>query len=129
LNAKFQTVSDFLRFSLVSEYRKNCAHIPPSPAIDIEATSGSLEDYDDRNGYLPDFLGAGSQSNMLKKLEILRNAHDPQGKASGTERKIHHRFLASRRSRRPRVKEGKNAERRSAPSELSHARGTQRSRV
>ena len=33
------------------------AHIPPSPEIELEAISGSLEDYDDRSGYLPDFLG------------------------------------------------------------------------
>jgi hypothetical protein len=36
------------------------AHIPSSPGIDIEAASGRPEDYDDRNGYLPDFLGEGT---------------------------------------------------------------------
>ena len=33
-----------------------------SPGIEAEATRGSPEDYDDRNGYLPDFLGAGASS-------------------------------------------------------------------
>jgi hypothetical protein len=36
-------------------------HTLPPPSIEIEATSGSPEDYDDRNGYLPDFLGGGSK--------------------------------------------------------------------
>jgi hypothetical protein len=36
------------------------AHLPPPPAVEPEAASGSSEDYDDRNGYLPDFLGEGS---------------------------------------------------------------------
>jgi hypothetical protein len=36
------------------------AHLPPSPNVDIEAASGTPEDYDDRNGYLPDFLGDDS---------------------------------------------------------------------
>jgi hypothetical protein len=31
-----------------------------SPALEAEATGGSREDYDDRNGYLPDFLGSSS---------------------------------------------------------------------
>jgi hypothetical protein len=31
-----------------------------SPRIEAEAIRGSPEDYDERNGYLPDFLGAGS---------------------------------------------------------------------
>jgi hypothetical protein len=34
-----------------------------SPGVDLEAASGSPEDYDDRNGYLPDFLGEGRPSN------------------------------------------------------------------
>jgi hypothetical protein len=36
------------------------AFMPASPGIEAEATRGSPEDYDDRNGYLADFLGAGS---------------------------------------------------------------------
>jgi hypothetical protein len=36
------------------------AHLPPPPAVEPEAASGSSEDYDDRNGYLPDFLGESS---------------------------------------------------------------------
>ena len=32
-----------------------------SPGVDLEASSGSPEDYDDRNGYLPDFLGGASR--------------------------------------------------------------------
>ena len=31
-----------------------------SPGIEAEATRGRVEDYEDRNGYLPDFLDAGS---------------------------------------------------------------------
>src|SRR5262245_59659460 len=50
------------------------AHISPSPAIDIEATSGSLTDYDDRNGYLPDFLGQGSD--LVVPLPLLRDTSD-----------------------------------------------------
>ena len=41
------------------------AHLPPSPNVDIEAASGTPEDYDDRNGYLPDFLGDDSDSLVL----------------------------------------------------------------
>jgi hypothetical protein len=36
------------------------AHLPPPPTVELEAASDSPEDYDDRNGYLPDFLGEGS---------------------------------------------------------------------
>ena len=36
------------------------AHLPPPTKVELEAASGSPEDYDDRNGYLPDFLGEGS---------------------------------------------------------------------
>jgi hypothetical protein len=32
----------------------------PPPTVELEAASGSPEDYDDRNGYLLDFLGEGS---------------------------------------------------------------------
>ena len=35
------------------------AHLPPPLRVELEAASGSPEDYD-RNGYLPDFLGEGS---------------------------------------------------------------------
>jgi hypothetical protein len=35
------------------------AHLPPPTKVELEAASGSPEDYDDRNGYLPDFLGEG----------------------------------------------------------------------
>lgn len=38
------------------------AFMPASPGIEVEATRGSPEDYDDRNGYLPDFLAAGQRS-------------------------------------------------------------------
>jgi hypothetical protein len=50
------------------------AHIPPTPGIDLEATSGSPEDYDDRNGYLPDFLGHGSD--FLVPLPLLKDTSD-----------------------------------------------------
>ena len=36
------------------------AFMVASLGIEAEATRGSPEDYDDRNGYLPDFLGVGS---------------------------------------------------------------------
>ena len=36
-----------------------------------ESTTGSSEDCDDRNGYLPDFLGEGS--NFLMPLPLLRD--------------------------------------------------------
>jgi len=45
-----------------------------SPGIEAEATRGSPEDYDDRNGYLPDFLGAGSD--FLVPLPLLRITDD-----------------------------------------------------
>ena len=45
-----------------------------SPGIEAEATRGSPEDYDDRNGYLADFLGAGSD--FLVPLPLLRVADD-----------------------------------------------------
>jgi hypothetical protein len=47
------------------------AHIPPSPGVDIEATSGRPEDYDDRNGYLPNFLGEGND--LVVPLPLLRD--------------------------------------------------------
>ena len=50
------------------------AHIPPSPDIELEATSGSPEDYDDRNGYLPDFLGDGSD--FLVPLPLPKDKSD-----------------------------------------------------
>jgi endonuclease G, mitochondrial len=46
----------------------------PSPDVDLEATSGSPEDYDDRNGYLPDFLGDGSD--FLVTLPVLKDKSD-----------------------------------------------------
>ncbi len=49
------------------------AHISP-PSIEIEATSGSPEDYDDRNGYLPEFLGEGSE--LLVGLPLLKDKGD-----------------------------------------------------
>jgi endonuclease G, mitochondrial len=49
------------------------AHIP-SPDVALEATSGNPEDYDDRNGYLPDFLGDGSD--FLVPLPLLRDKSD-----------------------------------------------------
>ena len=49
------------------------AHIP-SPDVELEATSGSPEDYDDRNGYLPDFLGDGSD--FLVPLPLLKDKSD-----------------------------------------------------
>ena len=45
-----------------------------SPGIEAEATRGSPEDYDDRNGNLPDFLGAGSD--FLVPLPLLRVTDD-----------------------------------------------------
>ena len=38
-----------------------------SPGFEVEATRGSPEDYDDRNGYLPDFLGASGRANAERK--------------------------------------------------------------
>jgi hypothetical protein len=49
------------------------AHIP-SPDVELEATSGSPEDYDDRNGYLPDFLG--DSSDFLVQLPLPRDKSD-----------------------------------------------------
>ena len=49
-----------------------CTHI--SPSIEIEATSGSPEDYDDRNGYLPEFLGEGSE--LLVGLPLPKDKGD-----------------------------------------------------
>ena len=49
------------------------AHIP-SPDVELEATSVSPEDYDDRNGYLPDFLG--DSSDFLVPLPLLRDKSD-----------------------------------------------------
>ena len=45
-----------------------------SPGIEAEATRGSPEDYDDRNGYLADFLGAGSD--FLVPLPLLKVTDD-----------------------------------------------------
>ena len=50
------------------------AFIPPSPRIEPEAISGRPEDYDDRNGYLPDFLG--DDSDFLVPLPPLRDKSD-----------------------------------------------------
>jgi endonuclease G, mitochondrial len=49
------------------------AHIP-SPNVELEATSGSPEDYDDRNGYLSDFLGDGSD--FIVPLPLLKDKSD-----------------------------------------------------
>ena len=49
------------------------AHIP-SPYVELEATSVSPEDYDDRNGYLPDFLG--DSSDFLVPLPLLKDKSD-----------------------------------------------------
>ena len=49
------------------------AHIP-SPDVELEATSVSPEDYDDRNGYLSDFLG--DSSDFLVPLPLLRDKSD-----------------------------------------------------
>ena len=51
-----------------------CAFMLASPGIEAEATRGSPEDYDDRNGYLPDFLGAGSD--FVVPLPLLRVTDD-----------------------------------------------------
>ena len=50
------------------------AHIPPSPGVDIEATSGRPEDYDDRNGYLPNFLGEGND--LVVPLPLPKDKED-----------------------------------------------------
>jgi hypothetical protein len=50
------------------------AHIPPQPNIQLEATSGSPKDYDDRNGYLADFLGDGG--GFLVPLPLLKAKGD-----------------------------------------------------
>ena len=49
------------------------AHIP-LPDAELEATSGSPEDYDDRKGYLPDFLGGSSD--FLVPFPLLRDKSD-----------------------------------------------------
>lgn len=36
------------------------AYMLSSPSVELETTGGSAEDYDDRNGYLPNFLGDSS---------------------------------------------------------------------
>ena len=46
----------------------------PSPYVELEATSVSPEDYDDRNGYLPDFLG--DSSDFRVPLPLLRDKSD-----------------------------------------------------
>jgi hypothetical protein len=50
------------------------AHLPPPPAVELEATSGNPEDYDDRNGYPPDFLCEGSD--FLVPLPLPRDKSD-----------------------------------------------------
>jgi hypothetical protein len=50
------------------------AQIAPSLAVDIEARSGSPEDYDDRNGYLADFLG--EDSDFLVPLPLPKDKGD-----------------------------------------------------
>ena len=46
----------------------------PPPTVELEAASGSPEDYDDRNGYLFDFLGDGSD--FLVPLPLLKEKSD-----------------------------------------------------
>jgi endonuclease G, mitochondrial len=48
-------------------------HIP-SPHVELEDASGRPEDYDDRNGYLADFLG--DRSDFLVPLPLLRDKSD-----------------------------------------------------
>ena len=49
------------------------AHMP-SPDVEAEAASGRPEDYDDRNGYLADFLG--DSSDFLVPLPLPRDKSD-----------------------------------------------------
>ena len=74
-----------------------------SPGIEVEATRGSPEDYDDRNGYLADFLGAGSD--FLVPIPLLRVTTDlVQVERAPKERPFELRYqnfsVIMRRSRR-----------------------------
>ena len=60
------------------------AHIP-SPDVELEATSGSPEDYDDRDGYLPNFLG--DRSDFLVPLPLLKGPKRPRSGRASTEGK------------------------------------------
>ena len=53
---------------------RNCVLTFLRRRIDMEATSGSPEDYDDRNGYLADFLG--DSSDFLVQLPLPRDKSD-----------------------------------------------------
>ena len=67
------------------------AHIPPSPEIELEAISGSLEDYDDRSGYLPDFLG--DSDDLAVPLPLPRDKSDlVQVERAPTERPFELRY-------------------------------------
>ena len=57
----------------------------PPPSIEIEATSGSPEDYDDRNGYLADFLG--DSSDFLVALPLTKGQKRPASGRASTEGK------------------------------------------
>ena len=59
---------------MIPSSRQLRAHIPPSPAIELEATRGRPEDYGNRNGYLPNFLGNGSD--FLVALPLLKDKSD-----------------------------------------------------
>ena len=50
------------------------AFVLSSPGIEAEAASGNPEDYDDRNDYLPDFLG--DDSDFLVPLPLLKDKSD-----------------------------------------------------
>ena len=59
---------------MIPSSRQLRAHIPPSPGIELEATRGRPEDYGNRNGYLPNFLG--DSSDFLVPLPLLRDKRD-----------------------------------------------------
>ena len=46
------------------------AFMVSAPVVEAEATGAIPEDYDDRNGYLPDFLG--SDGDLLVPLPLLK---------------------------------------------------------
>jgi hypothetical protein len=70
----FRRVAVISRIERISSSSQLCAHLPPAPNVEIEAASGSPEDYDDRNGYLPDFLG--DDSDFLVPLPQIKNTSD-----------------------------------------------------
>ena len=62
-----------------------------SPDVELEATSGSPEDYDDRSGYLPDFLG--DSGGLVVPLPLLRDKSDLlQVERAPTERPFELRY-------------------------------------